>query len=58
MREGDAERGQQTTPTSTNTISSAQSRGQPMPKISLPASTTMAICSAVLVTALAATPPK
>ena len=47
-----------TTPATVNTISSGQSLGHPIPKKIRPANTMIAIWSAVLVTALAATPPK
>ena len=41
------------TPASVKTTSSSRSLGQPMPKNSLPATTTMAICRNALVTAFA-----
>ena len=48
----------QTTPATTNTSSEPHSGGQSSPKNTFPATTMIAICSAVLVTALAATPPR
>src|SRR3954452_8211760 len=48
----------QTTPRPTNTRSSSGSRSPSTPKKALPATRTITTCSAVLVTALAATPPR
>ena len=48
----------QTTPAATNTTSSSQSFGQPVPKNTRPATVMIAICSAVLVTALPAIPSR
>ena len=54
VREGDAERREASpTPATVKTASSSQSFGQPRPKSSRPASTTIATCTAALVTALA-----
>ncbi len=44
------------TPAATNTTSSSQSRGQPVPKSSRPATVMIVIWTAVLVTALPAIP--
>ena len=46
------------TPAARYTASSSQSFGQSMPKNSLPATVMIPTCSTVLVTALAAIPPK
>ena len=48
----------QTTPATTNTTSSIGSFNPSTPKKALPATSTMATCSSVLVTAFAATPPR
>src|SRR5437588_10978767 len=47
-----------TTPAAANSASSGQSRGQGIPNNSLPARVMIVICSAVFVTALAASPPR
>ena len=48
----------QTTPSATNRTSSRPSGGQPRPKNTRPATTTMPIWIAALVTALSARPPR
>ena len=56
VRERDPERGEAHHPAATNTTSSTQSFGHPVPKNTRPATVMIVICSAVLVTALPATP--
>jgi hypothetical protein len=46
------------TPATEKTASSSQFLGQPMPKKSRPASTTITTCTNAFDTALAATPPR